>query len=228
LDLLASAPTRVRDALENFVFSIYTPAAACSCCRIRLRQDKLKPAPTAAIAEFHHYAGPADGFASWLLCSYCLNESAKYYQRGASQWQPCRFHSSNSLDPGPVPDELADLSYMELQLIRRVQPYHTLLVLPQGQQGGKLSLVHIPAVPAQSIQRMLPPQRLLFVRQAKPGGSYTNLWRVRLPKVYEALQFLQRHHREYLDVEIDRTDAIQAFYGAMSSMDADGDADYGT
>lgn len=90
---------------------------------------------------------------------------------------------------------------MELNVIRRCQPFHTVIVLPLGQEGSRGQVIHLPSDPQASVNALLPlpPQATaLLVRQQKPGPSrFTQYWVVRPTRVYNALHCLQKLHPRY-------------------------------
>lgn len=129
------------------------------------------------------------------LCPRCVRQKGE-----------CPYRLANALELPGVPKSLQNLTYMELQVIRLVQPYQSIIILPQGQEGVKGQVIHLPADPSASVSSLLPHDpntSALLVRQEKPGSlKYTQYWLVRPTKVYEALAWLKLNHPQYTDIEI--------------------------
>src|SRR5690349_6295076 len=83
---------------------------------------------------------------------------------------------------------LQDLTWMELQMIRKCQPFHCLLLLPQGQEQKEI-LVHLPSFPSESIVSILSlpaKNNFILMKQAKlaiNGDQYAKVFKVRPQKV---------------------------------------------
>lgn len=98
---------------------------------------------------------------------------------------------------------------MELQLIRRVHPFHSLLILPQGQQASRGQIVHIPHDIEASFHTLLPlppGEASLTVIAQKPGNnSNTSPYNVDLQRIYNALEWLIRNNTQYETVRLRET-----------------------
>src|SRR5687768_515911 len=98
---------------------------------------------------------------------------------------------------------------MELQVLRRVQPFQTIVVLPQGQQGARGQVIHLPADRGENLAQLLPlrPQdTIILVKQQKPSLSrtisYTVVWKLRVEKVMQALSFLMANNPRYTNITL--------------------------
>jgi len=74
----------------------------------------------------------------WYHCTHCNEKQLKVkHSRTASSCShrdKCLFYTeANNLDPGPVPPELQDLTFIEEQLIARVHPMLSVFKLQPGQ-----------------------------------------------------------------------------------------------
>lgn len=108
----------------------------------------------------------------------------------------------NKLDPGQIPIELSNLNMMEKRLISQIHLYVTIVTLPGGQLGEKGQAIHFPIdVPKQWKSLPIPATEsdVILVK----NNSKTATYPVSYSKVYEALQWLQKHNHLYKDVFVD-------------------------
>ena len=92
-----------------------------------------------AKSDFHN----PDDFV--LLCYKCQRED-KYSKGGF-----CKYNLIlNKLDPGIIPDELK-LGYMELQSVRLIQPFISVVHLPKTITKGTGQMVHISSFVVKSV-----------------------------------------------------------------------------
>ena len=129
-----------------------------------------------------------------ILCGKC-NSSLSKKEVPALAYQ-------NKLDPGEIPIELFNLNIMEKRLISQIHLYLTIVTLPGGQLGEKGQAIHFPIdVPKQWKNLPIPATEsdIILVK----NNSKTAAYPVSYLKVYEALQWLQKHNHLYKDVFVD-------------------------
>lgn len=119
-----------------------------------------------------------------------------------------RLTAVNDMDPGPQPQELKFLSFVEKLLIARIHPMITLYLVRGGQRRYSGNVISF----NQDIQQLtkaliLPhnPQSLSsIVMVVKETPSGLRRFRVRRNYVIRALEWLVQHNEFYRDVIIDR------------------------
>jgi len=115
------------------------------------------------------------------------------------------FTKANNMDPGELPNELKDLSYVEQQLIAKVHPVVSVFKIKKGEQlkySGQV--INFPQN-VQEVCNVLPQtvgslSNIITVRVSKCDG-YKD-FNVRKSKVTNALLWLKQHNPYYCDVEI--------------------------
>jgi hypothetical protein len=114
------------------------------------------------------------------------------------------FSAANNMDPGEVPNELANLSVIEQQLICRIAPCINVHMLNHGGIASSGYCVTFPQEinePAKIFPRL--PHEINIIKVKKHGKNDTcKEFRVRRFKVEHALQWLKLHNLAYSDIQI--------------------------
>ncbi|KAK3922585.1 ATP-dependent DNA helicase [Frankliniella fusca] len=126
--------------------------------------------------------------------------------------QDCHlFTNANGMDPGDLPEQLTDLSFVEQQLIAKVHPVVSVYRIRKGEQlkySGQVinfpqNVQEICNVLPQTVQTL---QSILTIRVEGSDG-YKD-FQVRRQKVYDALVWLKINNPFYEDIELS-TENIQ-------------------
>jgi len=109
------------------------------------------------------------------------------------------------MDPGNVPEELKDLTFIEERLIARVNPMLSVFKLKGMQYGYRGNVINYPQN-VQEIADQLPRKisdisAMINARVQKTDGRYHD-FRVRAGKVKNALIWLKNNNKYYSDIQI--------------------------
>ena len=114
------------------------------------------------------------------------------------------FSFENNMDPGPIPDQLKDLSLTEQQLISRIAPAIHVHMLKHGGIASSGHCVTFPQdvnEPAQILPKL--PHEINIIKLRKTGRNNTNKeFRVRRYSVQHALDWLKDNNPAYSDIII--------------------------
>lgn len=116
-----------------------------------------------------------------------------------------KYSAENNIDPGPVPPELQDLTYIEQLLIARVHSIVSIFRIKGAQYGYSGNVINFRQNISEYIKR-LPihpknlPSTILFNKETAVGNVQ---FEVRSHKLYAALVWLKEHNMYYKDIEID-------------------------
>jgi len=146
---------------------------------------------------------------SWHTCTICQEKylfrdglnHRKVHRSSKSCWQ----FSEANMDPGVVPDELKDLSFVEEQLIARIHPVLSVYKLKGCQYGYKGNVINF-SQDVNTFAKELPHRisdlsNILTVRFENNRAVVTD-FRVRGDKVYKALLWLKANNEYYKHIEI--------------------------
>ena len=114
------------------------------------------------------------------------------------------FSEENFMDPGPVPEELQNLSITEQQLICRISPAINVHLLKHGGIAAKGHCVTFPQEinePAKNFPRLPPEVNLVRVRK-QGSNDTTKDFTVRRYTIQSALLWLKQNNPAYADIEI--------------------------
>ncbi|KAK3926025.1 52 kDa repressor of the inhibitor of the protein kinase [Frankliniella fusca] len=115
------------------------------------------------------------------------------------------FQASNNMDPGEVPSELKDLSFIEEQLISLIHPVSSVFKLKGLQFGYSGNVINFSQDVSSFAKKLphkveeLPSVLLLKYQDEKTNAKYFS---VRADKVVKALQWLKVNNKFYYDVKI--------------------------
>ena len=117
------------------------------------------------------------------------------------------FSVENNMDPGEVPDQLANLTVVEQQLICRLSPAIQVHMLKHGGIAANGHCVTFPQnvnEPSQILPRL--PSEINLIRVRKQGKNNTNSdFNVRRFVVQHALTWLKMHNPAYSDITISQS-----------------------
>ncbi|KAK3916400.1 ATP-dependent DNA helicase [Frankliniella fusca] len=141
----------------------------------------------------------------WQTCEFC-NVKILSWKNGCPHQRHCvRFRSENNMDPGSVPVELKDLSFVEEQLISQVHPVIALFKLKGIQYGYSGNVINF-CQDVNSFTKQLPMKLkdLPSILTVKFDNKVSNAhyFRVRAEKVVNALKWLKANNPWYADIEI--------------------------
>ncbi|KAE8745030.1 hypothetical protein FOCC_FOCC008342 [Frankliniella occidentalis] len=117
-----------------------------------------------------------------------------------------KFQSSNNMDPGPVPEELRGLSYVEEQLIARVHPIISLYKIKGHQYGYSGNIINFSQDVGEFAKKL--PHRITdltticTVRSKSCNDNTVQDFHVRAGRVRRALLWLKYNNVYYENVEI--------------------------
>lgn len=145
---------------------------------------------------------------SWISCNNCNQSFPNLVtKRGLCNQcnkNPFTLTAKNNIDPGPVPDELTDLTYIEQMLIAQVHPIVSVFGLKGGQYAHKGNVINFKQDIASYISK-LPvhpkdlPSTLVFRKDTKHGIAE---FRVRSSRIHKALIWLKENNIYYRHIEI--------------------------
>lgn len=127
------------------------------------------------------------------LCKSCCNDNYAY------KWGPL-----NNVDPGPVPEELRNLTYIECMLIARVHPVVSIYRIKGAQYGYRGHVINFKQNISEYIKK-LPihprdlPSTIIFNRNTAAGNVK---FHVRAKVLRTALIWLIKHNPFYKDIEL--------------------------
>jgi hypothetical protein len=128
-----------------------------------------------------------------LVCNRCRQEKGKN-----------RFSTLNNMDPGPQPEELANLTQVEEMLIARVSPILQVTHATGGQYKYKGHTISFPQN-IEHVSNILPHTidnlPIIIVRRRDQRGTNYN-FTVNRDRVYKALKYKVEHDKFYSDVQI--------------------------
>ncbi|KAK3907787.1 ATP-dependent DNA helicase [Frankliniella fusca] len=141
----------------------------------------------------------------WQTCEFC-NVKILSWKNGCPHQRHCvRFRSENNMDPGSVPVELKDLSFVEEQLISQVHPVIAVFKLKGIQYGYSGNVINF-CQDVNSFTKQLPMKLkdLPSILTVKFDNKVSNAhyFRVRAEKVVNALKWLKANNPWYADIEI--------------------------
>ena len=141
-------------------------------------------------------------------CSRVLLTDAIFNECQQCKKNSRKFTAANNMDPGIVPIELQDLTFVEQLLIARVQPVMRVYRIKSrgipGQYAYKGNIINI----GQNITEIInslprTPSTLSVVVVRREVLNEHRDFHVRRKKVLSALIFLKENNRYYADIEID-------------------------
>ena len=115
-----------------------------------------------------------------------------------------KFTAENNMDPGVVPDELKDLTYIEQMLIAQIHPVVSLYKIQGGQIAYKGNVINF-RQNIESYTTVLPhapsdlPSTILFGKDTPSGVAH---FRASASKLRNALVWLKRHNHYYQTITI--------------------------
>jgi hypothetical protein len=181
----------VRSHSRKFITAIAAPWYSCACCSRYRPESAIAACDDHALLEYHQLGH----LPSAPLCSLCR----RFRPSAARPACPLnRMYNKLYDDCIHTPLALQGLSYMEMQMIRLVVPFQSLMVLPGGvglgaARGQVIHVANKPADMAAAVAAPLPlRERTLLVNQVKPNGSFTRYWRVSLPRIRRAMACLEQ------------------------------------
>jgi hypothetical protein len=144
----------------------------------------------------------------WSTCENCKEKSlqAAENKTKCKHRQHCwKYCGANNMDPGDVPSELKDLTFIEELLIARVHPLISVFKLKGLQYGYRGNVINFP----QNVQKFAtqlphPKENLLAIVNVRSEDKTGKIhdFRVRVKKVRDALQWLKNNNCYYKDIEI--------------------------
>ena len=177
---------------RGYLQRIYVSWYACECCGEVCRVPNLKNTKS----EFH---GSDDGI---MLCLKCQRLDR------CRSGNFCKFSLAlNQLDPGSIPEELR-LGYMELQAVRIIQPFISLIRFPNTLNKGQGQMVHISSCVEKSVaslSRYSENKSLLSAvsqKKSDDGADESMRYSVSDVAVLEALRVLKNINSLYNDVDL--------------------------
>ncbi|KAK3926425.1 Peroxynitrite isomerase THAP4, partial [Frankliniella fusca] len=145
----------------------------------------------------------------WRTC--CTCKESFYTQRGSSQRckhsKPvCKnLSAENFMDPGEVPTQLRDLSYVEEQLIAKIHPLISVYKVKGGQFCYKGNVINFPQdvneIATQLPWRINDLSSIITIRTTSEQNKHVD-FNVRSAKVRDALKYLKNNHKKYFNIEI--------------------------
>lgn len=141
----------------------------------------------------------------WRSCESChksyLSPRSKHCGKRCQM-----YNANNNMDPGPVPNELSGLTYVEQQLIARVHPVMNVYKIKGHQIGYSGNVINFPQEVTELASKL--PHRVhdltsllvMRVKQANEEGFVE--FHVRAKKVQDALIWLKLNNQFYRDIEI--------------------------
>ncbi|KAL7291692.1 hypothetical protein TKK_0014482 [Trichogramma kaykai] len=140
------------------------------------------------------------------MCHSCCNDERK-----------AMFYKNNNIDPGPIPNELQDLTYIEQMLIARVHPVISIFRIHGNQYAYSGNVINF-RQEVQSFVNELPVDirkipSILSVNKVTLSGIAQ--FRVRSKKVLQALLWLKQNNIYYNSIEIS--------YSNLDMLPVDGD-----
>jgi len=145
---------------------------------------------------------------SWYTCEQCKEKcllplsTAKRCRHG----KKCDdFSESNNMDPGEVPDELNDLTFIEEQLIALIHPivsYFKLKGLQYGYRGNVINFPQNVNEFAKELPHKIQDLSIIVQVRRKTGDNEYHDFRVRSNKIKNALIWLKAHNSYYKDIAI--------------------------
>ena len=141
------------------------------------------------------------------LCTRCANEK----KRMKKQNKTFQFSSENNMHPDKVPDEIKDLSFIELAAIRLIQPmFHVI----QTKGGGLKMRGHCIAfeqdIPEFVTRLPHTPEKLPVLILRTRNEKNPKQFKANGQKIKAALRWLKEHNRFYSHIHIDE-DALQRY-----------------
>lgn len=140
----------------------------------------------------------------WRSCPLCHRSSLSMKDKPCGR-QCQRFSAANNMDPGPVPPELADLTYLEQQLIARIHPVISVYRIRGQQIGYSGHIINFPqAVKEFAVNlphRVVDLTSIIAVRVNQPDSQYVD-FHVRPAKVKTALEWLKENNQWYGDITV--------------------------
>lgn len=218
-------------AMTTFIEASFAPWGYCDCCSCYRPTDNLKAISDAqkeAVMEQHRIPRVVGSSNRLRLCSMC----SRFKPTQDVPFCPFTIHENgNNLNLGEPPAFLKNLSFMELQSIRRVQPLQTIIFERNWrQEHARGQVIYLPSDPIRNLESLLPlsPQqaKLLLVNQAKPtppGASprSTVPQTFNVQNVLRSLEFLQQRHPEYRDIRIHNHEQLEQLRNAYESINLD-------
>lgn len=127
-------------------------------------------------------------------CSYCNTHTNNN-----------KYSADNNIDPGPVPLELKDLSYIKQLLIAQVHPIVSIFKIKSAQYAYSGNVINFRQNISEYIRRLpIHPKDLssmiLFNKETLTGIVQ---FKVRSQKLYTALVWLKENNIYYRDISID-------------------------
>jgi hypothetical protein len=160
----------------------------CVSCKIMLFERQRKIWNEAYETESSKAVGVKSGS---IVCDRCCN-SMKADKIPGRSWR-------NKLELDPIPDVLAQLTFLERRFVCRLQTYMTLLVLPGGQYAQKGLAIHFPDEPKEVLSIL--PRRDSNSGVICTSGNYKGV--IRPLRLYCALTWLKHSNPLYDDIDID-------------------------
>ncbi|XP_034240282.1 uncharacterized protein LOC117644774 [Thrips palmi] len=144
----------------------------------------------------------------WYTCDHCKEKrlvGSKAPKKCCHGKKCSDYTESNNMDPGEVPDELKDLTFIEEQLIARIHPIISYFKLKGLQYGYRGNVINFPQH-VNDFARKLPHKiedlaAVVNVRRKTKDDGYHD-FRVRSMRIRKALEWLKIHNPYYKDVDI--------------------------
>ncbi|XP_054257274.1 uncharacterized protein LOC128982231 [Macrosteles quadrilineatus] len=154
----------------------------------------------------------------WQTCFQCQRSVLSHRKKRCGK-RCSQFSAVNDMDPGPVPDELTGLTYLEQQLIARVHPVVSVYRIKGHQLGYSGNVINFPQA-VEEFAAVLPHRitslsAVIVVRMRNSATDYVD-FHVRASKVKKALMWLKQNNRYYFDITISDEN--------MALLPEDGDA----
>ncbi|KAK3931974.1 ATP-dependent DNA helicase, partial [Frankliniella fusca] len=142
----------------------------------------------------------------WVTCSGCHEKHLSCVTTDCVHKKRCKsFQGGNDMDPGEVPEELKDLTFIEEQLIARVHPLISAFKLKGLQYGYSGNVINFPQNVAEFVKKL--PHRIedlpsVLTIRYKNEFCKPKLFTVRSAVVFRALVFLKKYNPFYSDIDI--------------------------
>ncbi|KAK3917798.1 ATP-dependent DNA helicase [Frankliniella fusca] len=140
----------------------------------------------------------------WYFCSQCKIKVLWHKHERKPVHKCYLFRSSNCMDPGVVPEELCNLTYIEKQLIARIHPVISLYRVKGNQMKYSGNIINF-TQDVQEVADVLPLRvseiNSILTFKLKTSSGYKD-FNVRREKVFQALVWLKKHNELYHDIVI--------------------------
>ncbi|XP_055345765.1 uncharacterized protein LOC129593463 [Paramacrobiotus metropolitanus] len=185
---------------KSYKGSVNVSYVGCDCCSVVERSDRCDRNDGVGHPEL-----PID----CVLCHDC----GRFEANEVTPFCPRSF-TLNNLDPGELVPEL-QLGYMELQCVRLIFPFSTILFRAKRLLHAAGQFLHIVSDINECTSALLPRpsnECLLAVNQRKGENAVTSHYSVDFDTVYTALEFLRENNRFYENIILrGREDVLEQY-----------------